>query len=310
MVNRKGASTHKTRFNLRGRPLVVGEVLFDVMPNGNRILGGAPFNVAWHLQAFGLKPLLITRVGDDDAGGEVVAAMESWGMDCSGVQRDETLPTGRVEVELHGGEPAFHIHPNQAWDRLDGGLAKRAAAGPDYSLMYHGSLIARDGVSRSALAVLREATALPVIMDVNLRDPWWARSEVLDMVGGARWVKLNQDELAELAGAADLDSAERFRDRHTLDAVIVTRGEQGAAVIGRERTREAAPPASIAVVDTVGAGDAFSAVYLLGLMKGWSTSTTLERALEFAAAICTRPGATTTDRRLYSDFRHQGRWNT
>ena len=302
MVNRKGASTHTTRFNLRGRPLVVGEVLFDVMPDGNRILGGAPFNVAWHLQAFGLKPLLITRVGDDDAGDEVVAAMESWGMDCSGVQRDETLPTGRVEVELHGGEPTFHILPNQAWDRLDGHLAKRTAAGPDCSLMYHGSLIARDGTSRSALEVLKEATALPAIMDVNLRDPWWARGDVLDMIGGARWVKLNQDELAELAGAADLETAERFRVRHTLDAVIVTRGGRGAAVIEQERTREAAPPASIAVVDTVGAGDAFSAVYLLGLMKGWSTSATLERALEFAAAVCTRPGATTTDRRLYSDF--------
>ena len=77
-----------------GRPILIGEVLFDCFPDGSRVLGGAPFNVAWHLQAFGLDPLLISRVGADQAGDEVLAAMESWGMDRTGVQRDEELPTG------------------------------------------------------------------------------------------------------------------------------------------------------------------------------------------------------------------------
>ena len=101
------------------RPLIVGEVLFDVMPGGTRVLGGAPFNVAWHLEAFGLRPLLITRVGVDESGDEVLAAMASWGMDTSAVQRDDAHPTGRVQVELEGGEPTFQILPNQAYDHLD-----------------------------------------------------------------------------------------------------------------------------------------------------------------------------------------------
>jgi fructokinase len=89
----------------RGRPVVVGEVLFDVFPDDDRILGGAPFNVAWHLQAFGLDPLLITRIGDDADGTAVVDAMSSWGMDLSGVQTDAGAPTGEVRVRGERGEP-------------------------------------------------------------------------------------------------------------------------------------------------------------------------------------------------------------
>ena len=79
---------------------IFGEVLFDHFPDGRRVLGGAPFNVAWHLQAFGLRPLVITRVGADDDGAQVLQAMEAWGMDTTGVQVDEVNPTGSVRVEL------------------------------------------------------------------------------------------------------------------------------------------------------------------------------------------------------------------
>ncbi len=112
------------------RPLIFGEVLFDVMPDGTRVLGGAPFNVAWHLEAFGLRPLMITRVGVDESGDEVLTAMASWGMDTSGVQRDDTYPTGRVEVDLDDGEPTFHILPDQAYDHLDCGLATSGLVRP------------------------------------------------------------------------------------------------------------------------------------------------------------------------------------
>ena len=113
----------------RGLPIVVGEVLFDEMPDGVRVLGGAPFNVAWHLAAFGLRPLMISRVGADDAGDEVLAAMESWGMDTSGVQRDPVHPTGKVRVELDAGEPTFEILPGQAYDHVDGDRAVRLISG-------------------------------------------------------------------------------------------------------------------------------------------------------------------------------------
>ncbi len=291
-----------------GRPLIVGEVLFDVMPDGTHVLGGAPFNVAWHLQEFGLRPLMITRVGADDSGDEVLAAMESWGMDTSGVQRDDAHPTGQVQVELDDGEPTFHILPDQAYDHLDGESAARLMDGDTFSLLYHGSLISRGEVSRAALDRLKSVSDLPVFIDVNLRDPWWKRENVAAAIGRARWVKLNEAELGVLAGKSDTSAAKAFREAHGLDAVIVTRGGHGAVVVDGDGTCEAAPPGEVQIVDTVGAGDAFSAVFILGLANGWPTVMTLERALEFAAAVCTVPGATVKDRGYYPTFSAQGWW--
>ncbi len=192
------------------RPLIVGEVLFDVMPDGTRVLGGAPFNVAWHLEAFGLRPLMITRVGADESGDEVLTAMASWGMDTSGVQRDDAHPTGRVQVDLDDGEPTFHILPDQAYDHLDGDRAVRSVAGETFSLLYHGSLISRGEVSSSALDDLQREAGAPVFVDVNLRDPWWDHEDVVASVRQATWVKLNEAELDLLADGSDAATAETF----------------------------------------------------------------------------------------------------
>jgi len=291
-----------------GRPLIVGEVLFDVMPDGTRVLGGAPLNVAWHLQAFGLRPLVITRVGPDEAADEVFGAMEEWGMNTSGVQRDGTYPTGRVQVELQDGEPAFHILADQAYDHLDARRAVQSMARGTFSLLYHGSLISRGDVSSSALARIKHQLDSPVFVDVNLRDPWWHHDDVVETVQSARWAKLNQRELELLAGSGDVADVERFRSEHDLEAVILTRGDRGALIADSSGTNEKAPPAGVEVIDTVGAGDAFSAVFILGLMHAWPTQQTLERALDFAAAVCTITGATTTDRAFYSQFAEQGWW--
>jgi fructokinase len=249
---------------------------------------------------------MVTRVGDDEPGNEVLAAMESWGMDPSGVQRDHVRPTGEVRVELEGGEPTFHILPDQAYDHIDADRAAELVTGEKFSLMYHGSLILREEPSRSALDSIKRMASLPVFVDVNLRNPWWRREEVVRSIDQARWIKLNETELALLANTSGVDTAAAFRAEHALDAVIVTRGERGAAAVTLGGIFEASPPSEVAVVDTVGAGDAFSSVFILGLAMGWSTETTLARALEFAAAQCTVSGATTRDRDFYDDFRSRG----
>jgi fructokinase len=290
------------------RPLVVGEVLFDVMPDGTRVLGGAPFNVAWHLEAFGLRPLVVTRVGADASAEEVIDAMDQWGMDTSGVQRDEAYPTGRVRVELKNGEPTFHILTDQAYDHLDGHHAAESMAREDFSLLYHGSLISRGDVSRSALDSIKRDVDAPIFVDVNLRDPWWNREDVSEFVRSARWVKLNEAELNLLAGASDAAAAESYRREQKLASVIVTRGSHGALVVDQDGTFESVPPDDVWVIDTVGAGDAFSAVCILGLTHGWPTDLMLERALEFAAAMCTVSGATVLSRDFYSRFKEQGWW--
>jgi fructokinase len=296
-----------------GRPLIFGEVLYDVFPGGDRVLGGAPFNVAWHLQAFGLRPLVVTRIGDDRLGVEILEAMLTWGMDRSGVQIDPDADTGQVRVDFDAGAPRFTILPDQAYDRLDAEHVFHTLSKRPLALLYHGSLIARSSASREVLEEVRARLKLPVFVDVNLRDPWWSESTVDPLLAAARWVKLNDDELVRLAGAVR-DRLEDAVDglaaglarRHRLSDVVVTRGADGALVWRDGDTLAARPPRAVEVVDTVGAGDAFSAVWIIGLIREWPVQEALRRALAFAADICSFRGATTRDRDLYR--KHMESW--
>ena len=108
----------------RRRICIFGEVLFDHFPDGTRVLGGAPFNVAWHLQAFGQSPHFISRVGNDSAGEAIRNAMHEWGMDTRGLQTDPARPTGRVEVSFVDGEPTYDIVHPCAYDAIEADAAE------------------------------------------------------------------------------------------------------------------------------------------------------------------------------------------
>ncbi len=276
-----------------------GEVLFDGFPDGRRVLGGAPFNVAWHLAAWGEAPRLVSRVGQDEDGAAVLAAMQGWGMDTGAVSRDATLPTGRVDVTLADGEPEYEIVHPVAWDAI------ATPPPPCAAWLYHGSLALRDARSRETLEALACANGVRVFLDVNLRPPWWDPEEVGERVRAAHWVKLNEDELDRLAppGNSLPDRARALLENAGLEGLVVTRGAAGAVVLGADDVAAAAPaPERVRVVDTVGAGDAFASVMILGLRRGWSPVVSLERALEFAAAVCGLRGATVADPAFYRPF--------
>jgi fructokinase len=293
------------------RPVIFGEVLFDHFPDGQRVLGGAPFNVAWHLQGFGLKPLLISRIGHDDSGAELLARMEQWGMDLRGVQQDETHPTGRVEVRMHAGGHDFDILPDQAYDYIQSEPALQLLEGNDHSLFYMGSLACRGAVSRASLDSLLRKLRLPIFVDINLRTPWWNLARVEGSLARARWAKLNEDELQELVGrrlATDEErqaQAEILRTRFDLELVILTLGANGADYISAGNRLHGDPVPAAELVDTVGAGDAFSAVTLLGLSHGWPQATILARSLAFASRICAQRGASAADAQLYQGLRRE-----
>ncbi|WP_150048968.1 carbohydrate kinase family protein [Methylomonas rhizoryzae] len=281
---------------------IFGEVLFDHFPDGSAVLGGAPFNVAWHLQAFGQQPLFISRVGDDGTGKQVKQAMQEWGMNMAGLQTDSVHPTGKVQVDISDGEPGYLIVPEQAYDFIaDETLQALPAAG----LLYHGSLALRNPVSRQAWERLKAGCTGLVFLDVNLREPWWRKAEVLALAGEADWIKLNHVELAALqADNAPVETAmRRFIDDYRLQGLVVTRGKQGAlAMDAGGHQAEVVPAQSMPVVDTVGAGDAFAAVLLLGLQLHWPLSLSLQRAQSFASALVGRRGATVHDPAFYRDF--------
>ncbi len=282
-------------------PCIFGEVLFDHFPDGSRVLGGAPFNVAWHLQAFRLKPSFISRVGEDAEGMEVRALMERWGMDTGHLQTDSRRPTGKVNVQFVGGEPRYDIQQDCAYDAIE------EPAINSCDLLYHGSLALRSPTSAAALDALRGRLSSTVFIDVNLRSPWWHEEQVQDLLYTADWAKLNQEELALLSqSTTGCRNCADFLKRFQLHGVIVTGGADGAELVTVEGQHyKVKPVASGNVVDTVGAGDAFTAVMILGLLHHSPLETTLRRAQDFASELVSRRGATVQDRGMYRGFIEQ-----
>lgn len=283
-------------------PVVFGEVLFDCFPDGTEVLGGAPFNVAWHLQAFGLSPLLVSRVGDDKRGLEIIRAMTRWGMNTDCIQIDSKRPTGSVHVGLTDGEPTFDISPEDAYGHI---LDEGKVCSEGVPLIYHGSLALWHPSARSTLETVKQRCRAPVFIDVNLRPPWWDRDTVLSLVKGASWVKLNEDELQSLIPLhTDLEQkALVMLEFFHLQTLILTRGSRGATVYLPNKDKLHIEPLSkTEVVDTVGAGDSFSAVVVLGVIREWPMEKIIGRAQEFASAIVGMRGAVTTDRNFYSGF--------
>jgi fructokinase len=287
-----------------GHIYLFGEVLFDHFPDGSRVLGGAPFNVAWHLQAFGQAPRLISRIGSDTEGQQVLDAMRSWGMNTDYIQVDPRRPTGRVAVSFSNGEPSYEIVTDCAYDAIE------PVTPESCRLLYHGSLAARAAASAAALRHLRDSASGSVFIDVNLRSPWWQADSLRTSLAGADWVKLNHEELALLGQPdAEGDPGQLFMQRYGLRGLLVTYGARGAELLLAAGERlEVAPQPDIEVVDTVGAGDAFAAVLLLGLSSDWPLPLTLQRAQEFAAAVVGCRGATIADPDFYRAFSH--RWHT
>ncbi len=285
------------------RPIAIfGEVLIDQFPDGHQVLGGAPFNVAWHLQAFGQIPCFISRVGNDAMGENIRQAMTDWDMSVENLQIDTDHPTGTVKVTINKDEPSYEILADQAYDFI---AAQQLGPSNQYSVIYHGTLALRNSVSEQALNDLKARHTGKVFVDVNLRAPWWNKESVDQWLSKADWVKLNHDELMQLVPPQNTlqDAMRLFLTQHNLDVLIVTCGESGAMAFNNAgEFFEVVPAVNLPIVDTVGAGDAFSAVLLLGMQQGWSLSVTMERAQSFASALVTRRGATVQDLSFYQTF--------
>lgn len=311
------------------RPVIFGEVLFDSFADGGDSLGGAPFNVAWNLRALGADPLFVGAIGDDALGERVRAAMEAIGLDTRGLQVAMQAPTGQVQVHMEAGEPRYDILADQAYDHVDlEALQQTLASLPDapVALLYHGTLALRSVPSRSTCAWLAQHAERRFV-DVNLRAPWYQPATVLELIRGADYVKLNHDEARELLPGPDADSGTRTgtgtdrgtgtgmstgpgTDRPIADlmagagihrALILTEGSRGASIHVRDGESRTAPAPEVPrFQDPVGAGDAFASVVILGILHQWPWPLVLERALTFAARVCTLQGATTTDPAFYA----------
>lgn len=295
-----------------GTVVLFGEVLADKFPDRS-VLGGAPFNVARHLQAFGLHPVLITRTGNDALREEMLASMVRFGMDTLGVQCDQVHPTGQVIVHMEQGAHRFEISPAQAYDYIHAGVTRMVALSVQPELIYFGTLAQRHKISRRALNSLLQSTAAPCMLDINLREPWYDAQTLKRSLLCADLVKMNHEELniiarrLQLPGGDAAAQAAALIEQYSLERVLVTCGAKGAwqlAADGTETRAEGTAPTGT-IVDTVGAGDGFAAVFILGMLRVWPARLTLSRANRFAAALCGIRGAIPDEPGFYRPFQEE-----
>ena len=309
MRSERNADPAAARQRVVRRETVVafGETLIDRFPD-RAVLGGAPFNVACHLAALGADPVLLTRAGKDSAGRRIERAMQARGLDTRGLQRDPVRATGEVLVALDGDGPSFDILPDQAYDHIHPGLARMIGLSTHPEIVYCGTLAQR-GDSRRALRELLHAVQARVFLDVNLRDPWVDIDALRDSLTRADVVKLNLAELQRvtelfgLDGAAPEARASRLLLGFSLHRVIVTCGAAGAWTLDAAGQLDAIPGGSVPRwIDSVGAGDGFAAVCILGMLRNWPVADSLARADAFARALCGMRGAVPDDAAFYRPF--------
>jgi len=275
--------------------LGIGEVLWDCFGQ-RRLPGGATANVVYHVTRLGHRGVLCSRVGSDPAGDDLVGLLRGRGIDLSALQRDPELPTGRVTVDtLDPASPRFEIHENVAWDaiEIDPELERLA---DDAAAICVGTLAQRSRRSRETIRrCLDIASEKLTVYDVNLRRPHYRREWIEATLRRARVAKLNDEEVRVLAELLDVpeeatDFARAVIDRYGCESVWITQGAEGCLAVSAG-TVHREPGERVEVVDAVGAGDAFTAGLISGLLRGWEAGRTARLANRLGARVAASAGA-------------------
>jgi fructokinase len=273
--------------------LCFGEVLWDTFADGKQA-GGAPFNVARQLMKLGVNTFMVTRIGSDPAGDELMTILSECNMPLQLVQQDRNLPTCEVNVSLDDSQQATYTIPEPvSWDNIEPdddltGQAQQAAA------IVFGSLANRGEVTRNTLMELLEDARIPLrVFDVNLREPHYTLDIIETLTAKANVVKMNEEEANLLihGGSGSLrDKIVEFQHKFQSQTICVTRGENGAIIYHDEEFYEH-PGFQVDVVDTVGAGDAFLATLIAGLLQESPMQQVLENACKIGAQVAGQRGA-------------------
>jgi fructokinase len=276
------------------KAVTFGEVLWDVFPTHKKI-GGAPLNVALRMKSFGAESSIISKVGPDVDGEEIISFLSKNGIDTEILQISEEYKTGVVNVMINEkGNASYDILYPAAWDkiRLNEELKNKVS---DADVFIFGSLICRDEESRSTLNALLEIAKYKVF-DANLRAPYYTTDVLLELMMKADFIKLNDEELYEISRKLDspYNSFEQnikfIADKTNTKQVCVTKGAFGAVLYYNEKFYYNSGY-FIKVVDTVGAGDSFLATLIVRLLKGKSPQKSLNYACAIGALVAGEEGA-------------------
>ncbi|MFP9116073.1 carbohydrate kinase family protein [Flavobacterium sp. RHBU_3] len=271
-----------------------GEVLWDVFPEGRKI-GGAPLNLALRMQSLGCNAGMISCVGNDAYGDEIVTYVAAQGLNTEAIIRTESYPTGVVNVTLDNtGSASYDIHYPSAWDKIElNQAAEKLVENTD--VLIYGSLACRDAVSESALEKLLHYPAFKVF-DVNLRPPHYSIATIKKLIAKADFIKFNDDELLEIAIAMGSqhktieDNMQFIATATGITSMCVTRGKHGALLMWQGHLYNN-DGYSVKVADTVGAGDSFLATLIMKLLSGENPQTALDYACAMGALVAASVGA-------------------
>lgn len=271
-----------------------GEVLWDLLPSG-KIAGGAPMNVAYHARKLGLSAQMVSKVGTDKLGKELLTFLNEKGVVTDLIQKDYTFNTGTVKVTLdEKGSPSYEIVEDVAWDYIHLNNANKMATEQADALVF-GSLSARKQTSKSTLFQLLELAKFKVF-DVNLRPPFYDKKLLQDLLAKADLVKMNDEEL-DIIGEwyssekEEVPKAQAVLNACNLKTLIVTKGPDGAFAVDKNNVfRERAM--SIKVKDTIGSGDSFLAGFLSQYLHEKPITDCLNFAGKIGALVATKQGGT------------------
>ena len=271
----------------------IGEILFDRFPDRDR-LGGAPCNVAAMLSQFGLNSFLISAVGCDRLAERALAELAELGVNTSAVQTNE-LPTGEVRVSLDShGKPTYTFAEKSAWDQICWTPALAELA-PTFDAVCFGTLAQRNGSAETIRTFLRHTRKDALrVFDLNLRAPYYDRNVVLETLQLANMLKLNDEELPILAGFLEVKPEEVIPRllAGNIELVALSLGPEGAELHRRGECSRAPAGELEKMVDSVGAGDSFTATLIAGLLRGLPLDRINRHGNRVASYVCSQHGAT------------------
>jgi fructokinase len=280
-------------------PLVVGigELLWDIFPDGKK-MGGAPANVIYHAIQTGCTGYVISSVGNDDLGKSLLAEMEKRKINDDYVNISDLHSTGTVTVKLDKhGIPAYTINENVAWDYI-GIDNKNSKLVKEADAICFGSLAQRNETSRNTIISLLNNSSDDAlkVFDLNLRQDYYNPSIISQSLEICNVLKLNEDELEELTDIFGLTGTvanrlKHFSKKYGIDLIALTKGA-GSSILFTPAKQSELPSPDISIVDTVGAGDCFTAMIIAGLLKEIPLEVIHKMAVELSAWVCTRKGAT------------------
>lgn len=275
----------------------MGEALWDVLPEGKKI-GGAPANFAYHVSQFGLPSCVVSAVGNDALGKEIIENFTSKGL--NHLIEEVPYPTGTVQVEIdQAGIPQYEIKENVAWDNIPY-TAKLEQLAKNTKAVCFGSLAQRNVVSRNTIN--RFLDAMPnnddtlIVFDVNLRQGFYNKEILCNSMKRCNILKINDEELVTVSrmfGYPGIDLQDKcwiLLGKYNLKMLILTCGINGSYVFTPGNV-SFQPTPKVEVADTVGAGDSFTAAFIANLLKGRSVAEAHSCAVRTSAYVCTRPGA-------------------